>query len=186
MTDNECKRERTFEEELPHFKESVKEVFAQYHNPNGNEDPLYICVLRQGNRIVRKAEEKINRLRAEVDDLRRDDLPRCKGALRRANEIGMALEQENQELKAEIERLTDKLDAVIAGQETLQKHIVITKAEAIKEFLEKASGFVVVNVPVSLFKLEYGKDVELFSDVIRVKDLVRLYCEMERECRQVK
>lgn len=55
------------------------------------------------------------------------------------------------------------------------------KAEAIKEFLDKASGFVVVNVPVSMFNLEYGKDVELFSDVIRVKHLLKIYQEMVGE-----
>lgn len=47
----------------------------------------------------------INRQRKEIDDLARNDLPRCKDALRRANEIGMRLDKENQELKAEIEKL---------------------------------------------------------------------------------
>lgn len=46
----------------------------------------------------------INRQKAELDDLKRDDLPRCKDALRRANEIGIDLEKENKELKAEIEK----------------------------------------------------------------------------------
>ena len=39
--------------------------------------------------------------------------------------------------KAEIERLTDSLNATIAGQEILQRYIAIAKAEAIKEFAER-------------------------------------------------
>ena len=54
----------------------------------------------------------INRQKAELDDLKRDDLPRCKDALRRANEIGIDLEKENKELKAEVEKL-ELLNAVL-------------------------------------------------------------------------
>ena len=67
MTDNEITIEKTFSEELPYFKERMKEVFDNYHNLNGNEDPLYICVLRQSNRIVRKAEEEISRQQTEIE-----------------------------------------------------------------------------------------------------------------------
>lgn len=67
MTDNEITREKTFSEELPYFKERIKKVFDNYHNPNGNEDPLYICVLRDSHRIVRKAEEEITRQQAEIE-----------------------------------------------------------------------------------------------------------------------
>ena len=70
MPDNEIKREKTFSEELPYFKERIKEVFDNYSNPNGYDDPLYIAVLRDSNRIVRKAEEEINRQQAELEDLR--------------------------------------------------------------------------------------------------------------------
>ena len=63
MTDNETIREKTFSEELPYFKERIKEVFDNYDNPNGYEDPLYIAVLRDSKRIVRKAEEEIKMLR---------------------------------------------------------------------------------------------------------------------------
>ena len=69
MTDNEITKEKTFSEELPHFKERIKEVFDNYHNPNGYEDPLYIAVLRDSNRIVRKAEEEITRQQAEIERL---------------------------------------------------------------------------------------------------------------------
>ena len=69
MTDNKIKREKTFSEELPYFKERIKEVFDNYDNPNGNEDPLYIAVLRDSNRVVRKAEEEITRQKAEIERL---------------------------------------------------------------------------------------------------------------------
>lgn len=70
MTDNEITREKTFSEELPYFKERIKEVFDNYHNPNGNEDPLHISVLRDSYRIVRKAEEEITRQKAEIEKLK--------------------------------------------------------------------------------------------------------------------
>ena len=73
MTDKEItRREKTFSEELPYFKERIKEVFDNYNNPNGNEDPLYICVLRDSNRIVRKAEEEITFQQAEISRLRKE------------------------------------------------------------------------------------------------------------------
>ncbi|MBQ2389612.1 MAG: hypothetical protein II305_06120 [Clostridia bacterium] len=39
--------------------------------------------------------------------------------------------------KAENERLTDTLNATIAGQETLQRYIITAKAKAYKEFAER-------------------------------------------------
>lgn len=72
MTDKEITREKTFSEELPHFKERIEEVFDNYNNPNGNEDPLYICVLRDSKRIVRKAEEEITRQQTEIERLQKE------------------------------------------------------------------------------------------------------------------
>ena len=70
MTDNEIMREKTFSEELHYFKERIGEVFDNYDNPNGNEDPLCISVLRDSERIVRKADEEINRQQAEIEQLK--------------------------------------------------------------------------------------------------------------------
>ena len=75
MTDNETTREKTFSEELPYFKERIKEVFDNYDNPNGYEDPLYIAVLRDSKRIVRKAEKEITRQQSEIERLK--DCPKC-------------------------------------------------------------------------------------------------------------
>ena len=71
MTDNEITREMTFSEELPYFKERIKEVFDNYSNPNGYDDPLYIAVLRDSVRIVRKAEEEISRQQTEIESLKK-------------------------------------------------------------------------------------------------------------------
>ena len=71
MTDNEITREKTFSEELQYFHERIKEVFDNYDNPNGYEDPLYIAVLRDSHRIVRKAEEEINCQKAENERLQK-------------------------------------------------------------------------------------------------------------------
>ena len=60
-------------------------------------------------KVKENALDLINRQKAELDDLKRDDLPRCKDALRRANEMGMALEKENSMLIAEIEMLNNHI-----------------------------------------------------------------------------
>ena len=75
MTDKEITIEKTFSEKLPYFKERIKEVFDNYNNPNGNEDPLYICVLRDSDCIVRKAEEEITFQQAEIERLK--ECPKC-------------------------------------------------------------------------------------------------------------
>lgn len=72
MTDNEAKREKTFEEELPYVEERIKEVFNNHHNPNGCEDRLEICVLRDCKRTIRKAKEEINRQKTEIERLRKE------------------------------------------------------------------------------------------------------------------
>ena len=72
MTDNEIIREKTFSEELPYFKEQIKEVFDYYDNPKGCAEMLYIAVLSDSNRIVRKAEEEITRQQAEIERLQHE------------------------------------------------------------------------------------------------------------------
>lgn len=69
MPDNEIKREKTFSEELPYFKERMKEVFDYYDNPKGCAEMLYIDVLGVSNRVVRKAEEEITRQQEEIERL---------------------------------------------------------------------------------------------------------------------
>ena len=70
MTYNEITREKTFSEELPYFKERIKEVFDYYDNPKGCAEMLYIDVLFDSNRIVRKAEEEITRQQTEIEQLK--------------------------------------------------------------------------------------------------------------------
>ena len=60
-------REKTFSEELPYFKERMKEISDNYDNPDGYADVLYLSALSDSNRIVRKAEEEINRQKAEIE-----------------------------------------------------------------------------------------------------------------------
>ena len=72
MTYNEITREKTFSEELPYFKERIKEVFDYYDNPKGCAEMLYIDVLRDSNRVVRKAEEEIARQQTEIEKLKNE------------------------------------------------------------------------------------------------------------------
>ena len=115
MTDNEITREKTFSEELPYFKERIKEVFDNYDNPNGYEDPLYIAVLRDSKRIVRKAEEEITRQQTEIESLKenRDELweIHCR----------------------DTERYLEHIDEI----DTLKKELKTAKSEAIKDFAER-------------------------------------------------
>lgn len=67
MTDNEITIEKTFSEELPYFKERIKEIFDNYDNPDGYADMLYLSALRDSHCIVRKAEEEITRQQAEIE-----------------------------------------------------------------------------------------------------------------------
>lgn len=69
MTDNEITREKTFSEELPYFKERMKEVSDYYDNPKGCAEMLYIDAFRDSSRMVRKAEEEITRQQEEIDIL---------------------------------------------------------------------------------------------------------------------
>ena len=115
--------------------------------------------------VLLGAFDLINRQKAELDDLKRDDLPRCKDALRRANEIGIDLENENKELrveieklellnasllescvgyskacdtyKAEIERLNEYISRCKSGEEYWVKCLLERPNEAIKEFAER-------------------------------------------------
>lgn len=115
MTDNEITREKTFSEELPYFKERIKEVFDNYDNPNGYEDPLYIAVLRDSKRIVRKAEEEIPRQQTEIESLKenRDELweIHCR----------------------DTERCLERIDEI----DILKEELKTVKSEAYKECIEK-------------------------------------------------
>jgi hypothetical protein len=96
--------------------------------------------------LINRQKVEISELEAELDDLKRDDLPRCKDALRRANEIGMAVDKENQELKAEIERLKEENKSLtfrlIPARGNGKSSVIkiktdAIKAEAYKECIEK-------------------------------------------------
>ena len=74
--------------------------------------------------------------------------------------------------KAEIERLTDTLNATIAGQETLQRYIQTAKAEAIKEFAERLKK----NVFLADVSFGYGK--ECYTEAVAVIEIDNLVKEM--------
>lgn len=120
MTDNEITREKTFSEELPYFKERIKEVFDNYDNPNGYEDPLYIAVLRDSKRIVRKAEEEITCQQTEIERLKenRDELweIHCR----------------------DTERCLERIDEI----DTLKEDVATAKSEAVKECLAKVKNYI--------------------------------------------
>jgi FtsZ-binding cell division protein ZapB len=89
-----------------------------------NSEVCDICVFSK----IEVALDLINRLQAENDNLKNDELPRCKDALRRANEIGM-------ELQAENERLKENLNIDLENFATEYDNKI--KVEAYKEFAER-------------------------------------------------
>ena len=128
MPDNEIKREKTFSEELLHFKERMKEVFDNYHNLNGGEDPLYIAVLRDSHRAVRKAEEEITRQQAEIERLQNtiNDILDCQPILvERAEKYA-----KSDAIKEFAERLKEKIDVVYSI-----KHLKDNIDNAVKEMV---------------------------------------------------
>ena len=126
MTDKEIVIEKTFSEELPYFKERIKEVFDNYNNPNGNEDPLYICVLRDSARIVRKAEEEITRQKTEIDDLKHE-----REVL--IEDIHHFVDKNNEQLE-EIEKLERTISYLEGVCESTPDKV---RTEAIKEFADR-------------------------------------------------
>lgn len=108
MTDNEVKREKIFEEELPYVEERIKEVFNNYHNPNGCEDRLEICVLRDCKRTIRKAKEEINRQKAEIEELK-NYVNRCKSG--KEYWVKCLLKKPNEALKEFAERIKMSIKA---------------------------------------------------------------------------
>ena len=108
MTDNKITREMTFSEELPYFKERMKEIFDNFDNPDGYADITYLSALSDSSRIVRKAEEEIKRQKAEIE-----------------------------QLKFEIAKLLPKGCPYAIQVEASNKLEAQIKSEAIKEFAEK-------------------------------------------------
>lgn len=178
MTNEKAKREKIFSEELHYFKKRIQEVFDNYDNLNGNEDPLYIAVLRDSKRIVRKAEEEIARQQEEIENLTYTLL----GVMHSVDKWldGTELEQDEvnrsatmrektlrivEEKQAEIERLK--------GWDNLLKAEIhsLIKSEAIKEFAErlKEKSFKTIR--------NYG----LTKDVVEVCDIDNLVKEMVGE-----
>ena len=182
MTNEKANREMIFSEELPYFKERIQEVLDNYDNPNGNEDPLYIAVLRDSKRIVRKAEKEIARQQEEIENLTYTLL----GVMHSVDKWldGAELEQDEvnrsatmrektlrivEEKQAEIERLKGYPYAIqVEVSKKLEAQI---KSEAVKEFAErlKEKSFQSFG--------NYG----ITRDVVEVCDIDNLVKEMEGE-----
>lgn len=135
LTDNEITREKTFSEELPYFKERIKEVFDNYDNPNGYEDPLYIAVLRDSKRIIRKAEEEIKRQKEEIE-----------------------------QLKFEIAKLLPKGCPYSIQVEVSNKLEAQIKSEAVKECLAKVENYIKTHCnPYGKPDFEYDTSIKILN-----------------------
>lgn len=121
MTDNEIKREQpSFEVRAESLKKRTKEFFSTYENPNGSEDRLEICLIREGYRAVLTAEKQINRQKANAEGL--------------TNAVKY-LSEELTSAKAEIERLQKENDVLIETYTKCQIAIIKGSIERIKQIV---------------------------------------------------
>lgn len=128
MTDNKITREMTFSEELPYFKERMKEISDNYDNPDGYADVLYLSALSDSNRIVRKAEEEITRQQAEIERLQKE-----------VNLVSMQfqdIQERQEESQAEIERLKPFEDKITKFKSHIRVEDMLVFASSLEEWLE--------------------------------------------------
>ena len=77
MMDEEIIKVRvvSLEEQIQQHNERKKKVFDSYYcrNTGGGEDPLEICVLRESAVLISKLESIINRQKAEIEELQKEN-----------------------------------------------------------------------------------------------------------------
>ena len=184
MTD----REKTFSEELPYFKERMKEISD---NPDGYADVLYLSALSDSKRIVRKAEEEINRQQEEIDrltynlwgvmhsvdkwldgtELEQDELNRAVTMREKTLRIVEEKQAEIEQLKFEIAKLLPKGCPYAIQVDVSNKLEAQIKSETVKEFAKrlKEKSYKTIR--------NYG----LTKDVVEVCDIDNLVKEMVGE-----
>lgn len=96
--------------------EQLKRNIAQCENGYSQELHLARCKLEELKNFctlkdaVAKELRAVNeRLKAEIDDLKRDTVPKLQDSLERANKYGRATDEENARLKAEIEKFKNAI-----------------------------------------------------------------------------
>ena len=108
-------------------------------------------ICKDYNEFIRAILDLINCQKAEIDDLKRDTIPKLLATLERANRYGIDADKENERQKAEIERLKKiqqtQADRIveergrryeIASEMCIfRKRLETEKAEAIKKFAER-------------------------------------------------
>jgi hypothetical protein len=119
-----------------------------------------------GDKMLADTLDLINRLQARVDDLERNDLPRCKDALRRANEMGIELQAENERLDKEVDRLSQ---VVLYNDGVTEMKVAEAKAEAYKEFAERFNK--------EAEKVEIDREGDFVESDNKIYDTVANWCK---------
>ena len=118
----------------------------------------------------------INRQQAELDNLKRDTIPKLQDSLKRANKYGLETDKENEQLKAEIERLQEdskRLKKVQMQLDDAMKTYSTIKAEAIKEYKEKLREHAYIDSGITGFQ----------EVVVDLSDIENIADEMVGECK---
>ncbi|MBR3974385.1 MAG: hypothetical protein IKJ88_00835 [Clostridia bacterium] len=117
----------SFEVRAESLKKRTKEFFSTYENPDGSEDRLEICLIREGHRTVLLAEEEIKRLKTE---------------LKRLNEEYMSLEAAYREQEDYESQILEGVEVCACCHEKYDEKIKQAKTEAIKEFAKRANKMI--------------------------------------------
>lgn len=161
MTD-EISNKVSFNDRLTCFKSDVKDYFEApvIKNDNSVEECLEVYLIRDGYRIVNKAEEIINIQKAKIEELKAEnEKSKCKictleGSIETLKEM-------NEQLGVDVDR---KYNLICKLEEDLRD----SKSNAIKEFAER-------------LKLKLQWDCEFSDKLVFENDIDNLVKEMTEE-----
>lgn len=102
MTSEYIGKQPTFEVRAESLKERTENFFSTYENPNGGEDRIEICLIREGYMAVLMAEEEINRLKSTETHLETNSQ---KAEIKRLNGVIKNFKATKERQQADIERL---------------------------------------------------------------------------------
>lgn len=120
----------TFEEITEKHKRQAQQFLDEHPPKEGSEAPLEFWLINRGLRIIEQAEANISHYKNSSDKYAKSCIF--------LSEQRDKLQEENQQLNAEIERLKQNIELLaICKKDLPQKTTEVIKAEAVKELLEK-------------------------------------------------
>ena len=136
------------------------ELFGEHcikdNNPDARPqllDAYVACV------ILNEQDKRIKELEEELDDAKRDYIPKLEFGLQRANKMGIDAEKENQQLKQQLAKLKQKaiVPKFVLGQEIWDKYLMAWKIKRVETHqFDKGNGNTAI---IEIYRLgHYGND----------------------------